>query len=95
MTDLLKKLSKMEKTINVFNSTIMQGKIGVVRNIQIPSLQGNTSHVCSYVFTCVHIFHQVPILCSKIVFMYVHVCFLFTCIHVYFSFLCIYRESHK
>ena len=41
MTMLLQKISKMEKTINVFNSTIMQGKIGVVKNIQLPSLEGN------------------------------------------------------
>ena len=40
MTGLLKRISKMEKTINVFNPTIMQGKIGVIRNIQIPSLEG-------------------------------------------------------
>ena len=41
MTALLQKISKMEKTINVFNSTIMQGKIGVVKNVQLPSLEGN------------------------------------------------------
>ena len=40
MTALLQKISKMEKTINVFNSTIMQGKIGVVKNMQLPSLEG-------------------------------------------------------
>jgi len=39
MTALLQKISKMEKTINVFNSTIMQGKIGVVKNMQLPSLE--------------------------------------------------------
>ena len=40
MTKLLKKISKMEKTMNVFNFTVMQGKIGVVKNIEMPSLQG-------------------------------------------------------
>ena len=40
MTELLTKISKMEKTINVFNHTIMQGKIGVVKSIKMPSLEG-------------------------------------------------------
>eukprot|EP00795_Rhopilema_esculentum_P014430 gene14430-5486_t len=39
MTALLKKISKQERTINVFNHTIMHGKVGVVKKIPMPSLK--------------------------------------------------------
>ena len=43
MTDLLKKIGKMEKTITIFNTTVMHGNVGVVKNVKMPSLEGNFS----------------------------------------------------
>ncbi len=39
-TKLLGKVKRMEEKIDIFNFTIMHGKIGVVRSIRIPSLAG-------------------------------------------------------
>lgn len=43
MTNLLKKIGKMEKTITIFNTTIMHGNVGVVKNVKMPSLEGGFS----------------------------------------------------
>ena len=51
MTALLKKISKQERTINVFNHTIMHGKVGVVKKIPMPSLKGKVSWPLSCFFT--------------------------------------------
>lgn len=50
MTELLQKIGKMERKINIFNQTIMQGKIGVVRSIQVPSLEGNVFVQISFIY---------------------------------------------
>ena len=42
MTDLLKKIGNMEKTITIFDTTIMRGRVGVVKNVEMPSLEGNS-----------------------------------------------------
>ena len=41
LTDLLKKIGKMEKTITIFDTKIMHGRVGVVKNVKTPSLDGN------------------------------------------------------